>query len=111
MHVSRAALLAASAHDHILTMPMRLRLAMHGVRHNRIFHLVAINGHARRDGKPAELLGVYNPHMQPGETQKTIEWSVDRIKYWLSVGAVPSKPVVKLLERVSPQCSAPTDWQ
>ncbi|KAK0198213.1 hypothetical protein F5146DRAFT_77161 [Armillaria mellea] len=33
-----------------------------------------------------------------GEDEKKIEWSVDRIRYWLSVGAVPSKSVVKLLE-------------
>jgi len=44
------------------------------------------------------LLGIYNPHVSPGQTHKTIEWSVDRIRYWLQVGAAPSKSVVKLLE-------------
>ncbi|WFC98676.1 37S ribosomal protein S16, mitochondrial [Malassezia yamatoensis] len=29
--------------------------------------------------------------------QKRIEWNEDRIKYWLNVGAQPSKPVFKLL--------------
>jgi small subunit ribosomal protein S16 len=33
--------------------------------------------------------------------EKRIEWNVDRIKYWLSVGAQPSKPVAKMLDRVS----------
>ncbi|KAJ7932494.1 ribosomal protein S16 domain-containing protein [Mycena leptocephala] len=79
-------------------MPMRIRLAMHGRAHKRIFHFVAINQRARRDGKPAEILGIYNPHVRPGDDHKTIEWSVDRIRYWLHVGAVPSKSVVKLLE-------------
>lgn len=81
-------------------MPMRIRVAMHGVRNNRIFHLVAINQRARRDGKPTELLGIYDPRMAPGDTEKKVEWSIDRIKYWLSVGAVPSKSAVKLLEMV-----------
>ncbi|PFH50783.1 hypothetical protein AMATHDRAFT_3639 [Amanita thiersii Skay4041] len=79
-------------------MPMRLRFAIHGHRNNRIFHLVAIDKRQRRDGKPAELLGIYNPNLKPDQNKKTIEWSVDRIRYWLHVGAVPSKSVVRLLE-------------
>ncbi|KAG2061743.1 ribosomal protein S16 [Suillus hirtellus] len=80
-------------------MPVRLRMAMHGQRHNRIFHLVAINQRTRRDAKPMELLGIYDPALKLGDTHKTVKWSVDRIKYWLGVGALPSKSVVKLLER------------
>ncbi|KAG2159755.1 ribosomal protein S16 domain-containing protein, partial [Suillus bovinus] len=79
-------------------MPVRLRMAMHGRRHNRIFHLVAINQRTRRDAKPMELLGIYDPALKLGDTHKTVKWSVDRIKYWLGVGALPSKSVVKLLE-------------
>ncbi|KAF7310829.1 Ribosomal protein [Mycena chlorophos] len=79
-------------------MPMRIRLAMHGKTHQKVFHLVAIHQRTRRDARPAELLGVYNPHAAPGQTHKTVQWSVDRIRYWLHVGAVPSKSVVKLLE-------------
>ncbi|KAF7320098.1 Ribosomal protein [Mycena kentingensis (nom. inval.)] len=88
-------------------MPMRLRLAMHGKTHQKVFHLVAIDARARRQAQPAELLGVYNPHVEPRQQQhglaskeqvKTMQWSVDRIRYWLHVGAQPSKSVVKLLE-------------
>ena len=75
-------------------------MAMHGVRNNRIFHIVAINQRQRRNAKPIELLGVYNPRLAPGETTKTIEWSVQRIRYWLRVGAQPSKTVSKLLHMV-----------
>ena len=81
-------------------MSVRLRFALHGTRHNRIFHLVAIDKAKRRDGKPTETLGIYNPHMTRDQTHKTVEWSVDRIRYWLHVGAVPSKSVSKLLEIV-----------
>lgn len=80
-------------------MPMRLRLAVHGTRNDRIFHLVAINQRLRRNGKPTELLGIYDPRLKPGgRDYKTMEWSVGRIRYWLDVGAIPSKSVVKLLE-------------
>jgi len=36
--------------------------------------------------------------MTLNEKHKTVEWSVNRIKYWLGVGATPSKTVVRLLE-------------
>ena len=81
-------------------MAVRLRMAVHGVRNNRIFHLVAVNQRQRRNVKPIELLGVYNPRLKPGESTKTIEWSVQRIQYWLRVGATPTTTVAKLLEMV-----------
>ena len=81
-------------------MPIRLRLAMHGTRHRKIFHLVAINHTLRRDAKPAELLGIYNPHDRDTDNTRLVRWSVTRIHHWLSVGARPSKSVVKLLELV-----------
>lgn len=85
-------------------MTVRLRLAVHGVRHNRIFHLVAVNQRKRRNAKPIELLGVYRPRVEPQSPHKSVEWSVDRIKYWLGVGAQPSDSVVKLLTKVRPVC-------
>ena len=85
-------------------MAVRLRMAVHGVRNSRIFHLVAVNQRQRRNAKPIELLGVYNPRLKPGESTKTIEWSVQRIQYWLNVGATPSKTVTKLLQMVRVSC-------
>ncbi|KAI0307900.1 ribosomal protein S16 domain-containing protein [Multifurca ochricompacta] len=81
-------------------MPVRLRLSMHGNKNNRIFHLVATDLRKRRDAKPIELLGIYDPRVHLGQEHKTMHWSVDRIRYWLEKGAaLPSKPVVRLLER------------
>lgn len=79
------------------TMAVRLRLAMHGKRHNRILHLVAIDARKRRNAKPIETLGIYKHAVTSENSAKTMEWSVDRIKYWLGVGADPSDSVVKLL--------------
>ena len=81
-------------------MTVRIRLAMHGNRLNRVFHLVATNQRAARDSKPIETLGVYDPRLHLGFSHKTVRWSVDRIKYWLKQGALPSKSAVKLLELV-----------
>jgi len=79
-------------------MPIRLRLALHGHRHRKVFHLVAINSGLRREAKPAELLGVYDPHKTEDDDSRVIRWSVSRIRYWLNVGAIPSKSALKMLE-------------
>ena len=81
-------------------MAIRIRLAMHGQRHRRVFHLVAINSRLRRDAKPAELLGVYDPHTKEKDT-RVIRWSVERIRYWLNVGAIPSKSAIRMMELAS----------
>jgi small subunit ribosomal protein S16 len=74
---------------------------LHGNTNNRIFHLVAIDLRKRRDAKPIELLGIYDPRLRLGQEHKTMHWSVERITYWLEKGgALPSKTVVKLLEWV-----------
>jgi small subunit ribosomal protein S16 len=82
-------------------MTVRLRMSIHGRRNNRIFHLVAIDLRKRRDAKPIETLGTYRPALKPGETQKQVEWSVERIKYWLEMGAQPSKTFERLINLVS----------
>jgi small subunit ribosomal protein S16 len=81
-------------------MPVRLRLALHGRRHNKIFHIVAINQRSARNSKPIETLGIYDARLRLGESYKTIEWSVDRLKWWLQNGALPSMSLVKLLTLV-----------
>ena len=81
-------------------MAVRLRFALHGLRHNRVMHLVAINSTARRNAKPIETLAIFDPKLRPGEQHKTVQWSVDRIKYWLREGAQPSTSAIKLLTMV-----------
>lgn len=87
-------------------MAVRIRLAMHGIRHNRIFHMVAIDHEARRNAKPIETLAIFDPKVKLGQTQKTVQWSVDRIRYWLERGAKPSESAVKLMTMVRsrPRC-------
>jgi small subunit ribosomal protein S16 len=75
------------------------------------FDIVAINTRKARDAKPIEKLGEYDPVPRiqgtgpgagtPGKGEKRVEWSSDRIRYWLGVGAQPTKSVAALLERVS----------
>ncbi|GJE85720.1 30S ribosomal protein S16 [Phanerochaete sordida] len=78
-------------------MPVRIRFALHGPRHSRIFHMVVVDSTKRRDARPLETLAVYDPQLKPGEDRKTVKWSSQRIKHWLRQGAEPSTSVVRLL--------------
>ncbi|KAF8316696.1 ribosomal protein S16-domain-containing protein [Cantharellus anzutake] len=81
-------------------MPVRIRLARPPQRTKLTTHynIVAIDGRKRRDAKPLEVLGVYDPKPRIPE-ERRVEWSAERISYWLSVGAQPSKTIEELLEK------------
>lgn len=62
--------------------------------------MVAVDKLARRNAKPIETLAIFDPRVKQGETQKTVQWSVERIRYWLKHGAEPTESVIKLLNMV-----------
>eukprot|EP01137_Pigoraptor_chileana_P023544 Opistho-2@89989 len=73
-----------------------LRLARFGRRHLPFYRIFATNPRGKRDGKHIEVVGTYNPVVNQ-QNQKTLDLKVDRIKYWLSVGAQPTEVVGRLL--------------
>jgi small subunit ribosomal protein S16 len=64
-------------------MATRIRLQRHGKKGKPVFHLVAADSRAKRDGKFIEKLGVYNPNTNPA----TIDIDFDRTLNWVKVGA------------------------
>ena len=63
-----------------------------------------------RDGRSIEELGHYDPMSRNAETQTVL--NVDRIRYWLGVGAQPSEKVQALLNRHGVKKPAPGEpWQ
>ena len=78
-------------------MAVKLRLKRMGRRHLPCYRLNAIDSRAPRDGRVIEELGLYDPLQK--EPDKQISIKRDRIEYWLSVGAQPSKTVANLLEK------------
>lgn len=67
-------------------------------RRNRPFYRIsAIDKRTRRNGSVVENLGWYNP--LGNDEGKQIELNVERVKYWLSVGAQPSDTVRDMLAR------------
>ncbi|MBV8487521.1 MAG: 30S ribosomal protein S16, partial [Planctomycetaceae bacterium] len=63
-----------------------------------------------RDGRTIEELGHYDPMSSNPETQTVL--NVDRIRYWLGVGAQPSEKVQALLRQHGVKKPAPGEpWQ
>lgn len=73
-----------------------LRLKRMGRRHRPFYRVCAMDRRSPRDGRVIEQLGWFDPLIQDG---KQSELKIDRINYWLSVGAQPSATVASLLRR------------
>ncbi len=77
-------------------MAVRLRLKRTGRKNRAYYRVVAIDSRTKRDGKSIEDLGSYDPEAAP---ESKTRLKVDRITYWLSVGASPSQPVAAILRK------------
>ena len=69
-----------------------------GRRHRPFFRINAIESRAPRDGKIIEKLGHYDPIEK--DLSKQIVLNLDRVKYWLEKGAIPSDTISQLLLRL-----------
>ena len=67
-------------------MAVKIRLARHGKKGAPIYHIIAADSRAPRDGRFIEKLGVYNPNTNPA----TIDLKFDRALDWLLKGAQPT---------------------
>lgn len=70
-----------------------LRLARAGSKKRPVYHLVAADRRARRDGRFVENLGYYIPG------RKVLVVKQDRVEYWLSVGAQPTETARHVIRR------------
>jgi len=78
-------------------MAVKLRLKRFGRRHRSFFRLNAIDARSPRDGRVLEELGYYDPNNK--DPQRQVKLNADRIKHWLTHGAVPSETVRDLLKK------------
>lgn len=74
-----------------------LRLKRLGRRHRPFYRLGAMDKRSPRNGRVIEELGWFDPN---GKDDKQLSINVERVEYWLSVGAQPSDTVKALLRRV-----------
>ena len=73
---------------------VKIRLARRGNKQRPYYHVVAADARAPRDGKFIEKLGFYNPL----DKKNYVGMELERVDYWLSVGAQPTERVQKLIK-------------
>ena len=81
-------------------MAVKIKLARFGKIRNPQYRISVADARNRRDGRAIEVIGRYHPKEDPS----IIEVDSERAQYWLSVGAQPTEPVLKLLKITG-------DWQ
>ncbi len=81
-------------------MAVKIKLTRLGKIRNPQYRIAVADARNRRDGRSIEVIGRYHPKEEPS----LIEVDSERAQYWLSVGAQPTEPVLKLLKITG-------DWQ
>ena len=84
-------------------MAVVIRLMRAGAKKRPFYRMVAADSRRQRDGRFLEILGHYNPLVQPFE----LVVHKDRIQEWLSKGAQPSEQVTSLLRSLEIPTRAP----
>jgi small subunit ribosomal protein S16 len=72
---------------------LKLRLKRIGRKRAPSYRLVIMENSSRRDGRPVEEVGYYNP------ISKQYRFDTDKIQKWLDSGAKPTKTVFNLLKK------------
>jgi small subunit ribosomal protein S16 len=74
---------------------IKIRLRRMGAKKRPFYRIVAAEHSNKRDGRYIEILGTYNPLVDPAE----VVVKEDRVQHWLSNGAQPSETVEGLLKK------------
>lgn len=72
---------------------LKLRLKRIGRKRYPAYRLVIMENMTKRDGKPIEEVGYYNP------ITKQYKFDPERIKQWLNYGVKPTETVFHLLKK------------
>lgn len=76
-------------------MALKLRLTRMGSKKRPFYRIVALDSATRRDGRPLEYIGYYNPMVEPVE----LKIDAEKVKMWMERGAKPSNTVRSLLKK------------
>lgn len=72
---------------------LKLRLKRTGKKRSPSYRLVIMENTYRRDGRPVEEVGYYNP------ITKQSKFDSEKIQKWLNYGVKPTKTVFNLLKK------------
>jgi small subunit ribosomal protein S16 len=77
-------------------MSLKIRLARAGSKKRPYYHVVVADVRSPRDGRFIEQIGSWNP-LLPKDGER-IKIDADRVKHWMSHGALPTDRVARFLD-------------
>ena len=78
-------------------MSLKIRLSRAGAKKRPFYRIVIADSRSPRDGRYIEKVGTYNP-LLPKDSEERINLDTDRVKHWLSHGALPTDRVLRFLD-------------
>ncbi len=78
-------------------MSVKIRLARGGAKKRPYYYIVAAHTTSPRDGRYIEQVGTFNPMLKKDDESR-VKLDLERCKYWLSVGALPTDRVARFLD-------------
>jgi small subunit ribosomal protein S16 len=88
-------------------MAVKIRMTRMGRRHRPFFRINAMESRNPRDGRILEKVGHYDP-LEKDKTKQVV-LNLERIRHWLSLGAVPSDTVAQILLKHGIKCKTYED--
>lgn len=73
---------------------LKLRLKRTGKKRAPSYRLVIMENNFRRDGRPIDEIGYYNP------LTKQYKFNLEKVKHWLDQGVKPTETAKNLLKKV-----------
>ncbi len=83
-------------------MAVTLRLTRMGAKKKPFYRVVAADSRCPRDGRFIEKLGHYDPMTEP----PVLKMDLERVDYWIGVGAQPSDTVSQLIAKARTSAAA-----
>lgn len=79
-------------------MALKIRLSRGGSKKRPFYKIVIAENSSPRDGRFVERVGSYNPLLAQDNAERIV-LKEERIKHWLSVGALPTERVALFLQK------------
>lgn len=84
-------------------MAVRIRMKQIGRKHRPFYRICAMDSRVPRGGRVIEELGTYDPYIRDVDARTTLD--LERVGYWLGVGAQPTEKVSVLIKKYGPNGS------
>lgn len=74
-----------------------IRMSRNGSKKKPFYKIVVMHNKSARDGKAIEQIGFFNPFLK---NESGLQIKIDRVDYWLNVGAKMSDRVHSLVKKL-----------